>query len=333
MTKLLLSKALKHAFNRGGSSKLLVFTFHDVTDSADERDYAQDVNEFETQVRWITQHFKVETLSAAVDKCRANEIDEPTACITFDDGYKSHLSLASPILLQYEATGTFFVSSGQLGRHVLWNDAIFYSLDRRPDLQGPVSHYLHEHYGIALPKRFDSQADFIGKVSQAVKYQTLSARYRFLNWLKTESGVKQLPELMLTEEEIQTLDKKGHCVGSHTRNHPILAVEPQPSFESEIESDLQNLERILQKPITSFAYPNGKPGKDYTEAQINCLRSNNIQYACSTAPGHFIAAGDTLQIPRIGLKGTNPLGFIRTALSALNTPGDILEIQGYQQYR
>jgi hypothetical protein len=50
---------------------------------------------------------------------------------------------------------------------------------------------------------------------------------------------------------------KGHEVASHTLNHPDLTKSSNIEILKEVNDDIKNLEKLLDYPILSFAYPFG----------------------------------------------------------------------------
>ena len=69
---------------------------------------------------------------------------------------------------------------------------------------------------------------------------------------------------------------------------------------------------MIKKPVKYFAYPNGRPGIDFGEREINCLQNNNISMAFSSELDHLPAKVNMYSIPRMGfarmgLSPSNPL--------------------------
>jgi hypothetical protein len=56
---------------------------------------------------------------------------------------------------------------------------------------------------------------------------------------------------------------------------------------------------MIGAPVTTFAYPNGGPARDYTARDVVLAREAGFDLAVSTAWGAATAATDPLQIPRI----------------------------------
>lgn len=51
-------------------------------------------------------------------------LPERAVVLTFDDGYASHFALVAPLLVRYRFTGTFFVTTGSIGRpgYMTWGE-------------------------------------------------------------------------------------------------------------------------------------------------------------------------------------------------------------------
>jgi len=85
----------------------------------------------------------------------------------------------------------------------------------------------------------------------------------------------------LTIVELNAISKSPYItIGSHTVTHPILTMCSDEKSQYEIVESQKTLENWTNKPIKFFAYPNG----NYTEREINTLKSNGFQMAFTTKP-------------------------------------------------
>jgi len=66
----------------------------------------------------------------------------------------------------------------------------------------------------------------------------------------------------------------------------------------EIRASKRRLEEITGKPVTLFAYPNGKPSRDYRREHVGMAREMGFEAAVTTAWGVAHAASDPYQLPR-----------------------------------
>ena len=67
---------------------------------------------------------------------------------------------------------------------------------------------------------------------------------------------------------------------------------------AEILDGKQALEQLLGERIGLFAYPNGKPGEDYSAANVELVRGLGFDAAVSTAWGSSMFGDDPYQIRR-----------------------------------
>src|SRR5262245_57165568 len=91
----------------------------------------------------------------------------------------------------------------------------------------------------------------------------------------------------------------GMEIGAHCVTHPILARLPSEAARDEIAGSKARLEAILGSRVRSFAYPNGRPGKDYQAEHVAMVREAGFTAAASTAWGAATAGVDRYQIPRV----------------------------------
>jgi len=85
----------------------------------------------------------------------------------------------------------------------------------------------------------------------------------------------------LTIEEVKTISQSPYItIGSHTVTHPILTMCNDETSKYEIVESKKTLENWTNKSVHFFAYPNG----NYTQREINVLKSNGFQMAFTTKP-------------------------------------------------
>ena len=112
--------------------------------------------------------------------------------------------------------------------------------------------------------------------------------------------------LMMRAAQIKRLCDEGMEIGGHTVNHPILAVLDAKQARSEISDGKRRLEEITGAPVTLFAYPNGKPGRDYGPRDVELVKEAGFTAAVSTSGGVANRGSDIFQLPRFGPWDRNP---------------------------
>ena len=66
---------------------------------------------------------------------------------------------------------------------------------------------------------------------------------------------KRLGARMMTEEEILACADAGFEIGAHTVTHPDLSLLDQEACRAEMAASRDQLERLLDAPVRTFAYP------------------------------------------------------------------------------
>ena len=104
--------------------------------------------------------------------------------------------------------------------------------------------------------------------------------------------------LMLTPDMLCELIARGVDIGGHTVSHPILARLDDDTAFREITDNKRDLEQIIGRPITLFAYPNGKRGIDYEARHTRMVREAGYSAAFTTAMGAAVRSNDPFEFPR-----------------------------------
>jgi peptidoglycan/xylan/chitin deacetylase (PgdA/CDA1 family) len=95
-------------------------------------------------------------------------------------------------------------------------------------------------------------------------------------------------------------------IGAHTVNHPILAMLDDEEARAEVVGGKRRLEEITGAPVTLFAYPNGKPARDYGPRDVEMVRKAGFAAALSTVSGVADSSSDLFQLPRFSPWEKNP---------------------------
>lgn len=298
--------ALAHFSPGGARGRLAVLLYHRVLERADPlRPGEPDLARFTWQMETLARLCNVLPLSEAVQRLRAGTLPPRAVAITFDDGYADNLTLALPVLQRFGLPATVFVASGFLDGGIMWNDLVLESFARvqgKVDL-GPV--------GLGEVELADdvTRRQTAQRVLEAIKYLPLKARLEKARALADHLGVEPPGDLMLTSEQLRTLARGGIEIGAHTVHHPILAVLEEEAARTEIAEGRKALEDRLGRPVTLFAYPNGRPGQDYTPAHVKMLREMDFQAAFTTHWAVNEKDSDPLQLARINVWDRTPARF------------------------
>ncbi|AIW12739.1 polysaccharide deacetylase family protein [Vibrio tubiashii] len=124
--------------------------------------------------------------------------------------------------------------------------------------------------------------------------------------------VKDNPEKavsLMNANELKALSESGHIeIGGHTISHPHLNTLSPEKQEAEIKKNKEELENLLGKPLTSFAYPYGSLDSD----SKRITEKLGYQFAVATNSGPLATHQDLYQIRRIAIfPRTDVLGLWR----------------------
>ncbi len=303
----MLSRLLEWMSSAGEKARLSVLIFHRVLAEPDPLFPAEmDARRFDALCGWLTSWFNVLSLDQAVQHLKAGTLPARAACLTFDDGYADNYHVALPILQRHGLRATFFIATGFLDGGCMWNDVIIESIrGSTAPVQDLHSLGLGRHASGSLAER----RTVIAALIDQVKYRPVQERIVLAQQI-TELARVQLPaKLMMTSGEVKAMRNAGMQIGAHTVSHPILARLPDAQARQEIQESQHTLERLLDERVGLFAYPNGKPGEDYTMAHVGLVRSLGFDAAVSTRWGASGSADDLFQIRRFTPWDQNRLRF------------------------
>ena len=177
--------------------------------------------------------------------------------LTFDDGYRSLLTVAHPILSKYEIPAVAFVATDAVERaELLWFDAVYRTQGEQA--VEAMKHLPHEEWLIrarasAMPARSDD------------------------------------PNALLSVDEVRRLSDDGLIeIGAHSMSHPILHRADHAVQVEEIRGSREKLESWTGKAVRAFAYPNG----DFTTETMELV--SQAGYCCAFTTVESFAPRESL---------------------------------------
>src|SRR5262249_13480898 len=136
-----------------------------------------------------------------------------------------------------------------------------------------------------------SRRTAIDAILRALKHLPQELRDAKTRAIAERTGCPEPTGLMMSEAQVKRLPGFGIDVGAHTVTHPILTRLEPAAARREILESKAGLEAILGTPVTTFAYPNGAPQRDYDRSHVEIVRDAGFKGAVSAAWG---AAGSTI---------------------------------------
>lgn len=295
---------------------LLVLTYHRVLAEPDALlPDEPDAASFAVQMDLVGTLLNVLPLSEAVARLASGSLPPRAACITFDDGYVNNLEVAAPILSARRLPATVFVVSGVLGGR-MWNDTVIEAIRCAPSELDLTDLGLQSFELIDFAARRSAVSAIIG----AIKYLPPDVRKSLAETIAERCGAPQSVGSMLSEAGLRQLRGYGLEVGGHTVTHPILAQLDDLRAREEICGCKGDLEAIVGVPVTSFAYPNGQPRRDFDERHVDMVRRAGFSCAVTTSKGCTRRGTDLMQIPRFAPWNEEPARYATHVAMAYNGP-------------
>jgi peptidoglycan/xylan/chitin deacetylase (PgdA/CDA1 family) len=244
---------------------LTVLTYHHIADPAPGYAFDPDVadatpEQFRRQLETVARHFTVIGVDELIGSLDGAPLPRNAAMITFDDGYRSCLDTALPILREVGLRAMFFVATSFVSeRRLYWWERIAYTISSRKVDRVMLSYPTPIEVDLAAPAAVAALID-------TVKNTSGLELPRFLDELSREAHVEWDPELerrladdlIMTWDDVRALADAGMDVESHSRTHRVLQTLNPAELEADLVGSRLDLEEQLGRPVRAIAFPVGR---------------------------------------------------------------------------
>ena len=282
-----------------------IITFHDICARGDELSYGITIGAFEETIRYFRKYFNVVPLSHIIDAIEdKRELEPPALAITFDDGRKSFVTHALPILQKHNISATVSIVTKTLEpSFAIWTDV--------------VEQLVANLESVRLPKYLDYVAPletgtFSLKRAAVIR---LKAYLRYLPARRREAAVRELLRLneveeeqisnsglYLTRDDIPELLESGIEICSHSHSHEVFSLLSKEEARSELITSKRILEEITGKKVDCFAFPSGTRS-DFRAQDVSLVREVGYRAALTTVRGAVKLSRGAFLLPRIEAPG------------------------------
>ena len=253
-------------------------------------------SDFALQMDYMSQHYNIISGADLVSFITGKRKLPPRAAlITFDDGYYDNYTNAFPILKARKLPAIIFLTSNFIGtgRPFYW-DLIAYCF-HHTNLEKVELPYLGLQSWVDELTRNEVMQNWI----QVLKQLSESDKQKVVNLLPKIMAVHipgdAFKNLMMSWSNAKELSENGIEIGGHTASHPILTRITQDEVSSELLKCKQSIEEAINKPVLSFAYPNGK-STDFNAELMRGVYQAGFEVAFTLLPGRMRYA-DILKNP------------------------------------
>lgn len=303
------------------SPKAIILLYHRVADvEIDPQLLCVSSAHFSEHMQILREFYHPKSLGDIYQEKKAKRFPNQSVMVTFDDGYADNFLVAQNILNASEIPATIFVTSRMVDnkKEYWWDELerVFLSPDPLPrqlellinneiisfEFDSELPRNVLEGWNVLSQSPRNSRQDaylflmgFLRKSNFSTKENLLSEIFA---WAGLDRNTGRLKNLSVSSTLLSSLPKNGFIdVGAHTVTHPQLSSLTQLEQESEIYGSKADLEKILDRPIYTFAYPFGERG-DYSEDSIRLVRKAGFSCACSNFSGLTTWLTDPFQLPR-----------------------------------
>ncbi|MGY3449646.1 polysaccharide deacetylase family protein [Bradyrhizobium sp. USDA 4353] len=228
------------------------------------------------------------------------------ACFTFDDGYRDNRDFALPVMREFGAPFTIYVTSDfASGRGRLWWIALELIVAKADMIEVQIG-------GLAL--RLDASTP----AAKCVTFQRLHDWLRSLpgehdiqreiSALCARHGIDETsicPELCMSWDELRALSAEPLVtIGAHSISHCNLAKQTEDTARHEIVESRARIETELQRPVLHMAYPYGDRAAA-SQREFVLAAACGYKTAVTTRPGMVFAesAEHLTALSRVSLNG------------------------------
>ena len=227
-----LARSPAHLWSRWRSRHALaVLAYHAVEDGA----------RFAAQMDYVSTHFRPvsegDVLRAFRDR---TALPERALLVTFDDGHRSVLETALPVLQERRIPAAVYVIAGLLDTdNPFWWDE--------------VEALVRQGGRTTLAPEPMAPLDMVRALKRVPNVQRLDA----IRQLRDTAAVSAPRMPQLCRSELPTLEAAGITVGNHTLTHPCLHQCDKATIRHELEASQKILTDALGHAPRTLAYPNG----------------------------------------------------------------------------
>jgi peptidoglycan/xylan/chitin deacetylase (PgdA/CDA1 family) len=241
--------------------KATILLFHRTNPVRDKLWDPMDPKLFDRIINYVSKNFTILPLD---EICLGNpKTKKKLMSITFDDGYKDYIDYALPILDKYKIHSTMFIVTSCVQNNLPpWTyilDHLFINTNKLSISNFEFGEKLQPRATFSWATKAEQLA-YSQKIKPVLKTVDNELRNKILDNFIAEFKDVELPSnLMMTWEDVKSLDKNFVSIGSHTLTHPALnTIENDKILETELKRSAQIIQNNLGVLPNSISYPLGK---------------------------------------------------------------------------
>jgi peptidoglycan/xylan/chitin deacetylase (PgdA/CDA1 family) len=290
----------------------------------DSWDLCVSPKNFVEHLEVLKSHAHPVSLTELLESIDMRKIIDRSVVITFDDGYGDNFLQANPLLELHRIPATFFLTSNciESSSEFWWDelDQILFQPRRLPqklrlEISGTVRewdlgpafdwnpddeerHREWKYYKPLPTLRHEVFCEVKNLLKQLPDSHRRTAIETIREWAGHKTEVRSTHRTLSIGEIIKLSHRDLNEIGSHSVTHTNLSSLSLTAQREEILRSKSELEVLLKRPITHFAYPYG--GKDtYSDDTVRLVQESGYRSACTTSEGVVYQDSDLFHLPRM----------------------------------
>lgn len=283
----------------------LIFLFHGVNENEkfDVINYTNkhiNYKKFEEYLKF----FKKNGYNLSIDElvyCLSNNINPPdnSYVITFDDGFKNNLTVASEILDKHNLKATFYLTTNFIENNEnSWIDEIEFFVENNPFYEIEL-----ENKKISFTNNLNSKINFLNKIRKIIKGNINIDSDYFKKFFKKKNLIssKNYPSIFekMSWQDVQKLLRNPlFTIGGHSHGHKIFTSMKEKEMQNDINKSIFLFKKRLNLNLRHYSYPEGLKNT-YSNREIKFLKKNKIICCPSAIFGNNFANTNLFDLKRI----------------------------------
>jgi peptidoglycan/xylan/chitin deacetylase (PgdA/CDA1 family) len=311
----------------------IILVYHRIAENvSDSQLLCVSPSHFEEHLDCLRRYYSPVSLSSLRCSLLNGQLPRRGVVLTFDDGYVDNLWNAKPLLEKYDVPATMFVTSGYVGqKHEFFADTVDRIILRQEALPDTLTldikgknHVWHldgspaqssgwnMHTGGYTTGRHRCYRDLHTLLRPLDETHRQAVLLKLVQWAGCSNQPR--PEhCVMNKDELRALSEGGLIeIGAHGVSHIVLAAHTVALQQEEVEGSKRQLEDVLGRPVTSFAYPYGGPN-DISNETIRLVRQAGFELACTASgvPRRVTLRSSLFTLPRYSVRDWDGEEFAR----------------------
>ena len=223
--------------------------------------------------------------------------------MTFDDGFENNVSVAAPVLEDYQVPGIIYLTTGFLDENRMsWIDQIDYAIEQTQKEQIIVRgtiYSLHDDNQKITTLQAIRENVKLNKALFLDIDRYINEVFDACGLLRITSNNDSPLDRKMSWEQAKALHKHPlFTLGGHTHSHVIMSYVDDDELESEVSTCLDKINYHTNDKTIHFCYPEGLE-HCYNDTVIDCLKRHGILCSPSAIDGTNPISTDLFHLKRI----------------------------------